>query len=230
MARIATRLQEKEDLLKQDFSGQFDLLTLSCHGWMAAAAKGLAGRDLSDRAGTLRWIVDNCRDRTGLEVSRPGHNHPLAVCILGLYAGVAIREWPDCVLFTASKAGESQVSSAIAGALSGALSGEDIHLTEPKELLTGLANYRQILLRAENCAAGTVAPNTRPFRQMEHDLTLSASLDLARFHKDHPLAEKARKKAPVEAAQLPIIPDRKNKRKWKEYIKEKTKEKKRRRR
>jgi hypothetical protein len=65
---------------------------------------------------------------------------------------------------------------------------------------------------------------------MEYDMTKSASLDLEHLLKKYPEHEGNKKRdLRDELIIKPLIPNRKNKRQWREFEKEKSKEKRRRR-
>jgi len=128
------------------------------------------------------------------------------------------------ILSAINLGGESGVMGALTGALAGAGEGDDIVI--PEDWLSRLANRRQIQIRAENLLSGSVQAGTHEFQQMEYDMTKSVSLDLDRLLKKHPEGSRAPARDLREELIIkPLIPDRKNKRQWREFERKKARRK-----
>jgi ADP-ribosylglycohydrolase len=227
LTSAAARLAAKEDDLKRRRTAEFNLLSLS-HLHSASSSLEIIGRTVYGPDDSVEQsIAENASRLSGFNIPRPSHPWPLASVLYGIVCGLRM-EFPRCAFHAVSRGGESSLTGFIASAIASLRSDPD--RPETKSLLAGLSNRKQIQLREESMKAGRAAADLRNFREMERDQSEASALELRRHirHAGKPAPKKA-DRTPVPVALPPNLPDRKNKRLWRDFVRTKSKLKKRRR-
>lgn len=228
---LAEKSTLAEEKLRKEYSRSVEMSTLPMIGTVSACFKELK-RIIhpQEKEETFAFIVKHASEISHLQITRPGHPYPLASVISGILLGINPGLSAEGQTFAAAELGQaSNVTASIAGALQGSTLSANHEIQ--RNLVEKLANYRQIILRGEAIADGRRNSAIKAFREMENGLTQSVSLDMEKLAKRYPVQEKHDQTQDLldDLMIKPLIPDRKNKRLWRDYEREKSKEKKRRR-
>ncbi len=131
---------------------------------------GLADQLGREPAQVEKWIVESSAKNAPEPVARPTHEVACASVVYAIYnALVYSHDFEKAVTVTLNAGGFASAACAITGAIAGALHGAE---AIPERWLAGLANRRQVALRAEAFARGRIAgPGAEKFIDMESALT-----------------------------------------------------------
>lgn len=220
LAAASRRLAVWETALQDRFSARVALASLPHLHAASDLLSSLA--DCPDEQAEDNLVAKTATELSGHPVPRPSHPWPLAAAVFGLLEGLR-RPFPASCLHAVSCGGEA----ALTGLLAAAVARPDPDNPDSERLMTALANRRQIALRQESLEAGRPLPGLKPFVEMERDLSEATVLELRRHIRRNPPRSQAKPETPTVLP--PDLPDRRNKRLWREYLRQKSKEKKRRR-
>jgi hypothetical protein len=228
---LAEKSARAEENLLKEHSRSLEMSTLpSIRAVSACFTELKKTRLFQEREEAFTFIVKHASETSHLQITRPGHPHPLASAMSGILLGIIPGDSPEDQILAAAGLGQAaNVTASIAGALQGSTLPPSHAIR--RDLVEKLANYRQIILRGEAIADGRHHSAIKPFREMENGLTQSVALDMDKLAKRYPLQEKKdqAQDQPDDLMIRPLMPDRKDKRLWRDYEREKSKKKRRRR-
>lgn len=220
---IKEESQIRLSLEKIDFLSSTDFFKV-----ITETLETLSDQNLSIEAGN-KIIVQTANHYTGQQITKPTHSFPLASVMSSLF-WVSRMKNPNFsnLLNIVKQGGEANITASITSLFI------SLHKAPvfSEDLLKSLANYKQILLYSKSMEKGHLTGEIKEPYKMEYGLTKSVSLELNRLFKKNPKqkVKKTKEKKKQEKIILtPVLPDKSDKRQWRDYERKKSKEKKKRR-
>lgn len=178
----------------------------------------------------LKIIIQNAHKHCRQDVTRAGHPYPPASVCTALYAGTVKRKTADQSILSAVRTGGL---SGLTGLITGACAGLRGLTPPPEHWMKELANHRHLSSLASAVGSGHPLKNPPDFYKNEYGLSRAVEQDLLKLLKKYPVKKHPLKSSAPKMQDMilrPCLPDKKkDPRKWREFEKIKTKEKRKRR-